>query len=78
MVPILGMAEEKPKKGSKESAEEKKEEEEEAVVYKNHHRGLVDLICNQTGICAKSILDMDVYLYDMNVRLKTVEACAYL
>ena len=77
MVPILGMAEEKPKKGSKESAEEKKEEEEEAVVYKNHHRGLVDLICNQTGICAKSILDMDVYLYDMNVRLKTVETCAY-
>ena len=58
------MAEEKPKK---EGEEKKKGEEEEIPVYKNHHRGLVDLICQQTGVCAKSILDMDVYLYDMNV-----------
>ena len=44
-----------------------KEEEKTIPVYKSHHKELVDLICQQTGVNAKDILDMDVYLYDMNV-----------
>ena len=51
-----------------------KEEEKSVPIYKNHHKELVELICSQAGVEAKDILDMDVYLYDMNVSLFAEES----
>lgn len=67
LVPIIGL---KDTEDLNEDDKKKLKEEEKAVpIYKNHHKELVELICAQAGVEAKDILDMDVYLYDMNVSL---------
>ena len=54
LLPILGLG----------SLDEK---ESEVDIYNRHPKELVDLICQETGVSADSILDMDCYLYDPTV-----------
>lgn len=67
LVPIIGLKD--TEELSDDDKKKLKEEEKTIPIYKNHHKELVELICSQTGVEAKDILDMDVYLYDMNVRM---------
>ena len=61
LLPIFGMTPE-------DSKEEKKEEKKnEADIYNSHPKELVDMICASVDVDPKSVLDMDCYLYDMNV-----------
>lgn len=58
LLPIFGMSS---------AAEEKEEKKDEEDIYARHPKELVDLICSNTGVEPKSVLDMDCYLYDMTV-----------
>lgn len=45
----------------------KEEKKNEASIYSSHPKELVDLICSSVEVDPSSVLDMDCYLYDMNV-----------
>lgn len=59
LLPIFGM-------NTEEESKDKKTEKE-ADIYESHPKELVDLICSSVDVDPKSVLDMDCYLYDMNV-----------
>ena len=61
MLPIFALS------SDEENKDEKKSSEKEADIYSSHPKELVDLICSSVDVDPKSVLDMDCYLYDMNV-----------
>lgn len=64
LLPIFGMSADE---DSKEDKKEKEKKEKEADIYSSHPKELVDLICSSVDVAPEAVLDMDCYLYDMNV-----------
>lgn len=58
LLPIYGMTTD---------TDSKEEKKNEASIYSSHPKELVDLICSSVEVDPSSVLDMDCYLYDMNV-----------
>ena len=66
-------------KEEKEREKEKKEkEEEEEEICKRHDAEFVRFVCDRIAISPSSVLDFELFLYDLNVRIFTYPNIAFI
>ena len=56
-------------KEEKEREKEKKEKEEEEEICKRHDAEFVRFVCDRIAISPSSVLDFELFLYDLNVHI---------